>query len=165
MLAVIRVRGSTGIRKEAEDTAALLRLHRINHMVLVRDDEQTLGMLRKIKDYVTWGEIDRDTLELLLRHRLLLKGRRKPDEQNLESLLGYKSFSDMADAIMSGKARISQIEQVVPVFRLHPPRGGYEYIRKQYTQGGSSGYRGKEINTLIKKMLKPGSDLNGEDKN
>ncbi|MCL4334719.1 MAG: 50S ribosomal protein L30 [Candidatus Thermoplasmatota archaeon] len=165
MLAVIRIRGSTGIRKEAEDTASLLRLHRINHMVLVRDDKQTLGMLRKLKDYVTWGEIDRDTLELLLRNRLLLKGRKKPEEDGLESVTGFKTFSDMADSILNGKVTMNGISNAVPVFRLHPPKGGYEKIRKQYTQGGSSGYRGKDINTLIRKMLKPGSDLNGEDKN
>lgn len=165
MLAVIRIRGRTGIRKEAEDTARLLSLTRINHLVIVPEETQTQGMLKKVKDYVTWGEIDKETLELLLEHRLLLKGRKKPETDKLKETTGYKSYKDMAKALLSGKSKMKDIEGVVPIFRLHPPRGGLEYIRKPYGQGGTGGYRGKEINTLIRKMLKPGADLNGKKEN
>ncbi len=165
MLAAIRIRGRTGIRREMEDTAKLLRLTRINHLVIVPEEKQTVGMLRKVKDYVTWGEIDNDTLELLLEHRLLLKGRKKPDKEQLNDSTGYKTYSGLAKALISGKTKIKDMENVVPVFRLHPPKGGYEYIRKPYNQDGSGGYRGKEINSLIRKMLKPGVDFNGAREN
>jgi len=40
-------------------------------------------------------------------------------------------------------------------FRLSPPRQGFERkgVKVSYTKGGALGYRGKEINKLIKKML------------
>ncbi|MEK6852714.1 MAG: 50S ribosomal protein L30, partial [Nanoarchaeota archaeon] len=42
-----------------------------------------------------------------------------------------------------------------PFFRLSPPRKGLERkgIKKSFKAGGSLGYRGKEINEFIKKML------------
>jgi len=40
-------------------------------------------------------------------------------------------------------------------FSLSPPRQGFERkgVKVSYTKGGALGYRGKEINKLIKKML------------
>ena len=40
-------------------------------------------------------------------------------------------------------------------FHLHPPRGGFERkgIKHSFTQGGALGYRGSNMNKLIKKMI------------
>ncbi|MGM5484473.1 MAG: uL30 family ribosomal protein [Nanobdellota archaeon] len=38
-------------------------------------------------------------------------------------------------------------------FRLNPPKGGMKSLKKPYSIGGDLGNRGKEINTLIKRML------------
>jgi large subunit ribosomal protein L30 len=48
---------------------------------------------------------------------------------------------------------------------LNPPKGGYEAIQKPFHQKGSAGYRGSEINKLIRRMIIPGVNLNGENKN
>ena len=165
MLAVIRIRGETGIRPQPQKTTELLRLHKINHLVLVEDNESFRSMLQTAKDYLTWGEIEEATVEALLQNRALMKGRKPLSEENLSELAGYKTFKTLAKALVSGKKKYSDIKDIVPVIRLNPPRGGYEAIRKNFAQGGSSGYRGKEINTLIMKMIKPGVDLNGKDKN
>lgn len=165
MLAVIRIRGETGIRPQAQKTTELLRLHKINHLVIVEDNESFRAMLQTAKDYLTWGELDEPTAETLLENRSLLKGRKPLTEDQLSELAGYKTYKTLAKAIVSGKKKYSDIKDIVPVIRLNPPRGGYEAIRKNYTQGGSSGYRGKEINSLILKMIKPGVDMNGKDKN
>jgi large subunit ribosomal protein L30 len=37
--------------------------------------------------------------------------------------------------------------------RLHPPIKGYEGIKRSYKIGGALGYRGKDINELLKKMI------------
>jgi len=41
------------------------------------------------------------------------------------------------------------------VQRLQPPRGGYERkgVKMPFSKGGAYGYRGKEINALVKRML------------
>lgn len=68
-LAVIRLRGRTGIREDVEDTLTHLNLRRINHCVIAEDSPVILGMLRKAKDYVTWGQIDAETLKVLVEKR------------------------------------------------------------------------------------------------
>lgn len=164
MLAVIRIRGSTGIRPSAEKTAGLFRLHKINHLALVEDNEITRGMLKQVKDYATWGEIDEKTLEILLKNRALFKGRVRIPEEELKEKAGYTSYKQLSKALISGKIKYSEIADIVPVIRLNPPYRGYEAIRKSFSSGGSSGYRGEKINELIRRMITPGVDLNGKDK-
>lgn len=161
MLAVIRIRGSTGVKPAAKKTAELLRLNRINHMVIVEDNEVTRGMLKRTRDYVTWGEIDEPTLEALLKHKAMLTGRKKLGEEQLKEKAGVSTFGDLAKSLLDGKIRYRDIEGIVPLFRLNPPRRGYEAIRKSYQNGGTSGYRGEKINELIMRMLVSGVDLNG----
>ncbi len=164
MIAIIRIRGSTGIKPAAEKTAELLNLNRINHMVLFQENESLNGMLQRVKDYVTWGKLDVDTIKLLLEDRIMLQGRHKLTEDYLKNA-GYSSMDDLASALAEDKVKIKDLDGVIPVIRLNPPRGGYEAIQKSFTQHGSSGYRGKEINELIKRMIKPGVDLNGKNEN
>jgi large subunit ribosomal protein L30 len=165
MLAVIRIRGSTGVKPRAKKTGELLRLHKINHMVFLEDTPVTRGMLHAFKDYATWGEIDAETLELALKYRSMVQGHKRLTEEMIKQLAGVSSYSELAQAIMDGKVKYGNLEGVVPVLRLHPPRKGLEYIRRPYGAGGTLGYRGKEINSLIKRMLIPGEDLNGKNQN
>ncbi len=164
MIAIIRIRGYTGIKPRIEKTAELLNLNRINHMVLYPESPSINGMLQMVKDYITWGEIDTDTLELLLKNRILLKGRKKIDEEKLKEL-GFSSYREMAEALNEGKITMNSLNELVPVIRLNPPKGGYEAIQKPFKQKGSAGYRGNEINILIKKMITAGVDLNGKNQN
>jgi large subunit ribosomal protein L30 len=46
------------------------------------------------------------------------------------------------------------VEGINPVFRLAPPRkGGYEGIKRAYSVGGALGYRSKDINKLLERMI------------
>lgn len=66
MIIALRVRGRTGINRDIADTLDMLRLTRINHAVLMPDTPSYQGMLQKSKDYITWGEIDQETLTQLI---------------------------------------------------------------------------------------------------
>jgi large subunit ribosomal protein L30 len=66
MIAVVRVRGSIKINQRIKDAFNLLRLYNKNYCVVVKKTPVNLGMVNKIKDYVTWGEIDNDTYKLLV---------------------------------------------------------------------------------------------------
>jgi len=152
MLAVIRVRGRTGIRKEIEDTLQMLRLKRINHCVLVPETPEYLGMLKKAKDFITWGRINKETLVKLLKKRLRMLGDRKVDEESLKEITDFESFEDFADALMKGKVKLKDFKKLKPIFRLNPPRHGYKAIRLPYPKG-DLGDRGEKINELIERML------------
>ncbi|MBN2567122.1 uL30 family ribosomal protein [Candidatus Woesearchaeota archaeon] len=57
LVAVVRVRGITGIKKDIKDTLAMLRLHRKNQCAIYPKTPTTMGMIKKVKDFVTYGEL------------------------------------------------------------------------------------------------------------
>ena len=101
-------------------------------------------MLHKVKDFVTFGEINKETLKELLEKRGRLAGDKKV--ANLKE--------DFVENLLGGKAKL-QDEGIKPFFRLAPPRQGFGKIgiKKGFSERGALGYRGKEINALIRKMI------------
>lgn len=58
--AVIRLRGSVNMNKDVKETLSLLRLKSANHCVLVDDSPSYRGMLKKVENWVTWGEVSEE---------------------------------------------------------------------------------------------------------
>ena len=110
MFAVVRLRGSVNRDKKTKDAMAMLRLHRINHCVLLPENTATNGMLKRVENWVTWGEVSKEQEKELKQKR---KG---------------------------------------PVYRLSPPSHGLKSIKAHYPKG-DLGYRGKEIDKLLKRMV------------
>lgn len=153
-LAIIRLRGSVGIREEIEDTLKILKLHKVHHAVIIDNKPSYLGMLQKIKDYVTWGEINAETLAAMMKKRGRLAGGKKLTNEIIQKYTQYKTIEEFAKAIIEFKAELSDIPKLKPVFRLHPPKGGLKKSKKKpYTDEGELGYRGEAINDLLNKMI------------
>jgi large subunit ribosomal protein L30 len=152
-LAVVRVRGGVRAREEVRATLRMLGLTRVNHCVVIDDDPSLKGMLQKAKDYITWGEIERDTLEDLLRERGRLEGGKRLTEEYIKSNTRFSSLSEFVDALYRGEVKLSDIPGLKKVFRLHPPSKGYEATKRPFRMGGSLGYRGGAINELISRMI------------
>lgn len=153
LLAVIRIRGQPDRRPEERKTLELLRLHKRFHCVLVPDTPSIRGMLKVVEYVVTYGEIDRETLALLLKRRGRLTGNRRLTLEYLKSI-GFNSFEELAEALLEGKVRVKDLPEMKPVFRLHPPSGGFKgSVKKHYREGGELGYRGPAINELLKRMI------------
>lgn len=151
MFLVIRVRGTTGVKKNIADTLKMLRLHRINHAVLVEDTPSYKGMLQKAKDYITWGEVDNETLTEIISRRGELIGGERITEEYINENTEYSSIEELSEALINSKINAIDLN-MKPVFRLHPPRKGYESIRLSINEGGSLGYRGENIKDLAGKM-------------
>ncbi len=152
-LAVVRVRGIINVKNDIRDTLTMLGLGRVNHCVLISENPQNMGMVRKVKDYVTWGPIDIETATVLVKERGQLKGRKALDEKDLKDLGKYKTFKDLGKALADGDATWSKMDGTVRVFRLHPPRKGYEGIKRTFNMGGALGDRGQDINVLLQRMM------------
>jgi len=120
---------------------------------LVEEKPSIKGMLQVAKDYITWGEIDKDILGKLIKNRGMLEGDKKLTEDYMKSATSYDSIDKLAKAILDGKFRYKEIPDVKPIFRLNSPKKGYEGIKRSFKKGGALGYRGKEINKLIDRML------------
>ena len=141
MYAVIRIRGLVNLKRDIKDTLAMLRLNRKMHCVLIKENDCMKGMLQKVRNWVTWGEIDDDSLKQLIKKRGRKIGEKKLTEQEAE------------EAFKKLKENQKMPEEIKPVFRLTPPSKGFKDSIKQHYPKGELGYRGKEINELLKRMI------------
>ena len=66
---IIRLRGTQNLNPKTKDTLRYMRLNRVNHAVVLPASDTTKGMLQVAKDYVTWGELDANTLAAIIRAR------------------------------------------------------------------------------------------------
>lgn len=150
--AVVKVRGTISAQREARETLELLRLAKTNNAVLIDNRPSYMGMLYRVQNYVTWGEVSKETVALLLKERGRLAGGKKLTVEALEAL-GYKSIDALANAIASCKIEYQKLPNILPVFKLHPPSKGFKgKTKKSYAAGGEAGYRGEKISELIKRM-------------
>ncbi len=152
MYAVVQVRGTVKTRSEIKDTLKMLRLHHINHCVFVPDTPAYAGMIRKVKDYVAYGEADIATIEAILKTRGRLVGDRHLSDEYVRENSTYEGIRGFAEALSRGEARLSDLPGLKPVLRLHPPRKGYQTTKRTFQQGGALGYYGNEINHLLHAM-------------
>lgn len=110
-----------------------------------------LGMLQKVKDYITWGPIDREDVARILRNRGELVGRKRLTDAYVKKNTKYKSIDDFAEDFIKFKAELEDIPNLRPFFRLHPPRKGYEGIKRSFIEGGALGPR-ESIKDLLYRM-------------
>ena len=152
---VIRARSDRGVTKKIRDTMLMLNLTRVNNATLIPDNVTYSGMLQKSKDYVTWGEVDAETIETLLKERGRMVGDKPVDDATIKASSNYKTVAAFAKAMAAGDATMKDVDGLKPIFRLHPPRGskGWGGIKRAYTVGGALGFRGEAISDLAGRML------------
>ena len=151
--AAVRVRGQVNVRGNIRETLEHLRLHRANHCVLLPDSPATVGMLRKAKDYLTWGDVAAETIAKLILKKGRAVGRAPVDDAYVKAHSRFSSVWDLAQALAKGEARLSDVKGLTPVLRLDPPRHGYRGVKRPFRDGGALGYRGVEIVELLDRML------------
>ena len=139
-LAVIRIRGLTGIKIRIEDNLRMMRLYKKNYCCVLPNMPIYTGMLRQAKDYITWGEIDDETFKLLVEKRGEEFSGRETDSKGK---INYNDFT------------VVNSKKIKKYFRLNAPRKGFgrKGIKHPFQQGGALGYRGEKINNLIKRMV------------
>ena len=153
-IAVLRIRGDINVRRDKKDTLRLLRLFNKNYCVVLDNNQNYVGMIEKIKDYVTWGELNKETFELLLKERGRLAGNKRLTADYLKEKLKI-SFEDFTKDFFEGKKSFKDIPGLKQFFRLSPPIKGFERggIKKPFSLGGALGYRKETINNLIERMI------------
>jgi len=139
MFAVVRIRGSVNVSERVKDTLNMLSLNSPNHCVVIPETKEYLGMLRKAKDRITWGNPDKKTLSKLLEKR------GKISKEKLKEMK-MKNFDELSDALIKNKIKLKLI------FRLNPPMHGFKSTRLPYPKG-DLGFRGEKINELLERMI------------
>ncbi|MBS3079225.1 uL30 family ribosomal protein [Candidatus Pacearchaeota archaeon] len=135
---VIRIAGEVKVKPEVRETLDRLRLRRKYTCILVKThDKALMGMVDRVKYHVSYGEIEKDILEKLIRARAMSVKKEKINA------------GDISDEIIKGKS-LSDLG-LKPFFRLHPPRGGIR-SKIQYPKG-VLGNNKQDINKLVERML------------
>jgi large subunit ribosomal protein L30 len=150
-IAVIRIRGKVGVPRDIEDTLRYLLLTRVNHCVVIDNRDTYKGMLQKVKDYVTWGEISQGTLEKMLRKRGRTSGNRRVDDAYFKENSKFKTIADFCNAFMRLEVEIEDVDKLKPIFRLNPAKRATKKSFKLF--GGARGYRGEGIDELLERMI------------
>ncbi len=151
---LIRIRGAHGMNRKIMNTLHLLNLPKVNNATIVRTNSSIRGMLQKAKDYIAFGPISQESILNLLKKRAILTGQKPLTDDHVRFATVYDSINDLAKAIYEGKIKLQEIEGLKPMFRLHPPRGGFPgSIKKAFNAGGSLGNVGEKINLFLKKMI------------
>ena len=151
--ATVRVRGVVNINPDIKRTLQLLNLTRVNHCVILEEKPSIKGMLQVTKDYITWGEIEKDVLSKLITSRGKMEGDKALTNDYIKSSTSFTNVDKLSEAIIENKFKYKDIPKIKPIFRLNPPKSGYEGIKRSYVNKGALGYRGKDINKLLEKMV------------
>ena len=138
-IAIVLVRGKIGLTVPSKDTLTMLNLIRKNNCVVVDDTPLIRGMLQKVKDYITWGDLTEEIFQTLVEKRgkvyeARLTDRNEAYQYNYRTIQGkhYKNY-----------------------FALNPPRKGFgrKGIKIAFRAGGALGDRKEKINDLILRMV------------
>jgi len=152
MYALVRIRGSVNVRGSIADTLRMLRLHRVNHCVILNENPNNAGMIQKVKDYVAYGTIDAETLAQMLTNRGRLEGGARLSDEYIAENTEFDSIDSFAQAACDGKVTLKDVPGLKTVMRLHPPRKGHAGIKRTVQQGGVLGNHGEDIKVLLNKM-------------
>ncbi|MEK6897551.1 MAG: uL30 family ribosomal protein [Nanoarchaeota archaeon] len=139
MICIIRIVGRVNLNGDVKETLQRLRLgKKYSCVVLVNPNKEQTGMIKKLRDYVAFGEINRDVFEKLIN----IRGQKINKKNKTDS-------KKIVEEIEKGKAYESL--NLKPFFRLHPPRGGIN--SKLHFPKGVLGDNKEHINKLIERML------------
>jgi len=154
-LLAIRLKGSFGTPWPIQTTLETLRLKSKFNAVLLENNHSTVGMLRMVKDYVTWGEAGTDDIATVLRERGELSGGAEMTDEAIRERFGEASIQDLASALTEGRINLRDLRQkgLNPVFRFHSPSGGFEGSGKRpFGSRGELGRRTVPMSTLLMHM-------------
>jgi large subunit ribosomal protein L30 len=152
-IVAVRIRGTISAPREVRETLQMLHLTRNNYAVLIDDRPSFLGMLTTAQNFITWGEATQETVNMLMKEKGKLLGNKKLTDEYAKKT-GYKSLEGLAEAVFDCRVEYWKLQNIQPVFKLHPPTKGFKgKIKRSYGVSGELGYRGEKINELIKRMI------------
>ncbi len=137
MICIVRISGEVNVGGKIKETLNRLRLRRKYSCVLINPTKENMGMLKKLRDYVAYGEINKETLAKLIEKRAQpIDKKKKIDSSKISEEIVKEDYAKMG---------------IKPFFRLHPPRGGIK--SKIHFPKGILGDNKEKINELVGRML------------
>lgn len=166
---VVRMKGTVNVPRWANLTLENLHLSKKFRATIIPENEQTLGMLRKIKELVSWSSVDDAFIKEFIEKKArtsasklataptitTANGMNNNDtESNIEDKTHQNiDLSTVITTISKNQTYLSKISGIKPWFALNPPKGGFrKKSKRSYSQNGILG-ENKELITLVKRMM------------
>ena len=138
MIIAIRISGLVEMPQAPQETLFRMRLRRKYSAIILESTPSNLKLLQSVRNFIAYGDINPETLALLIEKRGISIDKKKVDvKKTIEQL-------DKKGLVGAG---------LKPFFRLHPPRGGIDSKLHYPIRGGVLGDNKKDINELIGRML------------
>ena len=149
---VVRIKGQVDVPHWAQTTLNLLKLEKKYRATIIPAKDNTLGMLNKVKHYVSWQEIDPSLAKELLDKKVRKSGYKKVTSEDLKEI-GFATLDELASSLAEGKSSLTKLKPLKPWFALAPPRHGFKRSTKRmYGQKGVLGHN-KDLSTLVRNMI------------
>jgi len=149
---VVRIKGQVDVPHWAKTTLKLLKLEKKFRATIIPAQENTLGMLNKVKHYVSWQEAEVSMAMELLDKKGRKSGYKKITEEDIKKI-GFKNIEELATSLAEGKTTMTKLKPLKPWFALAPPRHGFKKsTKKLYTQKGILG-QNKDLGNLVRNMI------------
>jgi large subunit ribosomal protein L30 len=149
---VVRIKGQVDVPHWAKTTLKLLKLEKKFRATIIPAQENTLGMLNKVKHYVSWQEAEVSMAMELLDKKGRKSGYKKITEEDIKKI-GFKNIEELATSLAEGKTTMTKLKPLKPWFALAPPRHGFKKsTKKLYTQKGILGPN-KDLGNLVRNMI------------
>ncbi|MEK6819941.1 MAG: uL30 family ribosomal protein, partial [Nanoarchaeota archaeon] len=88
MICIIRIKGEIGLNRDVVETLSRLRIRKKYSCVVIKEDAEKLGMIKRVKDSVAYGNISDETFEKLIEKRgQLIDKKKKIDAKKIVSHL------------------------------------------------------------------------------
>jgi len=157
---VIRIRGIIGLHPKPRKILQLLRLKQINNAVFVKLNKATINMLRLVEPYVTYGYPNLKSVKELVYKRGFAKINRQriaiTDNHQIQQNLGKQGLvclEDIVHEIYTVGPHFKEASNFLWPFKLNPPKGGWDYVKTHFNEGGDAGNREDTINQLLRRMV------------
>jgi len=157
---VIRIRGINGLHPKPRKILQLLRLRQINNAVFVKLNRATLNMLKTVEPYITFGYPNLKSVKELVYKRGHAKINKQrvgiTDNSMIERELGkmgIQCVEDLVHEIFTVGPNFKYANRFLWPFKLTTPKGGWNYVKTHYNEGGDAGNREEKINQLLRKMV------------
>jgi len=148
---VVRIKGTVNIPHWAQLTLASLHLDKKFRATIIPENDQTLGMLRKVKDIISWTKADDVIISDLLRSKGRKIGYKKIEDGDLPE--EYNTFEKLSKALANDSITFSKVKTIKPWFALSPPKGGFKRRTKvQASQEGTLG-NNNDLIEIVRRMI------------
>lgn len=160
LIIAIRIRGVQDISEQQKAILNRLGLKSINSAVFLKGSPSTLRQLKRVENYITYGEPSLKVVKELIYKKMYGKVGNERVQINSNELVEKHiggdviCLEDVINEVSTLGPHFKKITEFIYPFKLTtPPNTLMSRMRKPVSEGGHWGYRGTDIDEYILNMI------------